>query len=154
MRYRILAAAFLSISFLVWTGAGAHEPEEESFRRQSLRTVEGSVVAISSTPGEGDLPVVTIALQVDGPEAEPLEILLAPAQVLGEIDFAVREGDVLRARVFVSEQAPLKAHKVMNTTRGTMVRFRSLAAIPLWTARGHWEGGPCRQGNRYRGGRR
>jgi hypothetical protein len=140
------------LALSAWT-AGAHETDDAAARRTSLRTIEGSVTAISTSPGEGDLPVVAVTLETTGAESERFVVLFAPERVMDEIAFTVEEGDALRARIFVDEKGPSRAHKVMNMTRGTMVRFRSLSGVPLWGARGEWEGGPCRERVRYRGGR-
>jgi hypothetical protein len=119
--------------------AGAPPP------RASVRTVMGTIVAVTDHPAEGGLPVVTVALESKNASTERLEILLAPRQVLDDIEFDVAEGDSLRVRVFVADRGPFKAHKVMNLTRDTMVRFRTLRGIPLWDAKGDWAGGGRRR---------
>jgi hypothetical protein len=124
--------------------AGAPPP------RASVRTISGTVVAVNDRPAEGDLPVVAVALESKDDTTGRLEILLAPRRVMDEIEFAVEEGDSLRVRLFVADQGPFKAHKVMNLTRDTMVRFRTLRGIPLWDTRGEWAGG---EGRRLRDGR-
>jgi hypothetical protein len=130
----------------------AAEPPDAEKLRTSLRTVEGEVVGVSSLPAEGDLPVVAVTLDVLKPTPERLQILLAPENVLRDIDFKVEQGDALRARIFVADGQPSKVHKAMNLTRGTMVRFRTLRKIPLWNAAGEWDGGPCLRNGESGGG--
>jgi hypothetical protein len=122
--------------------------------RSMLRTVEGRIAELSEAPAEGDLVAVTVRLAPEGDRAEPLDVLLAPRGVLEEIDFELAPGDRLRVRLFVAEDGPRPAHKVMNITRGTMVRLRTLHRDPLWNRQGHWEGGACRRGGPRHGPRR
>jgi hypothetical protein len=113
-----------------------------------LRGVEGTVTEVSSVIAEGGLEVVAVRLDTGDPQTGRIDLLLAPRTALDDIEFAVEEGDALRARVFVTESGPFPAHKVMNLTRGTIVRLRTLHAVPLWGAQGEWEGG----GSRVRAG--
>ena len=160
MKFPALIAAVLLALVVPHLSPLAAEPADPPIRRTSLRTVEGQVVKVTSLPAEGDLPVVSVTLDASKPAPERLEILLAPESVLEDIAFEVEQGDVLRARIFVADGQPSKAHKAMNLTRGTMVRLRTLREIPLWNAAGKWDGGPCRRnaspggGYRYRGGSR
>ena len=71
-------------------------------------------------------------------------VVLGPADSLQDVGFEVSEGDRLRARVFVREDGPAYAQKVMNLTRRTMLQLRTLRQVPLWNASGRWEGGPAR----------
>lgn len=107
----------------------------------SLRSVQGTVLAVSGVLAEGELEVVAVRIESVDPDPLRRELLLAPRSVLEEIEFAVEVGDVLRATVFVTESGPLTTHKVMNLTRGTIVRLRTLHGVPLWDATGKWEGG-------------
>jgi hypothetical protein len=125
--------------------ASAGDDPRDEIRSRLLRTVEGRVSEVSTAPAEGDLAVVAVRLDTAEADEHDLQILL---------EFTVEKGDLLRARVFVADRGPFKAHKVMNRTRGTMVRFRTLSSIPLWTSKGRWEGGACRRQTRYRGGSR
>jgi hypothetical protein len=145
MKLRTPIAAVLLTVVAVGRPAVAHETEELPGRRTSMRTVEGTVVELSTLPAEGDLPVVAVTLHTNGPDAERLEVLLAPESVLQDIAFDIEPGDALRARVFVADQGPFRVHKALNLTRGTMVRFRTLSQIPLWNSAGEWDGGPCRR---------
>ena len=146
---KIALAATLVVSL---TSAATLAGEEHSGQSTSLRTVEGTVVSVSSRPGEGNLRVVAVALDTGVTETGHLDLLLAPQRVLDEISFGLEEGDRLRVRVFVADQGPLKVHKAMNLTRGTMVRFRSLRQVPLWGNAGDWEGGDCRRQGSHGGG--
>jgi hypothetical protein len=142
-----IAGILLTLAATSWTAASPVDDERPALRA-SLRTITGSIVAVSNHPAEGGLQVVTVALETSESGAEVLQVLLAPRKVLDEIEFAVEEGDDFRARVFVTDEGPVKAHKAMNLTRGTMVRFRTLRGIPLWDSGGEWAGGGCR----YRAG--
>ena len=147
-----VAGALVMLAAVGISGAGPNA-DEGRLRRASLRTLEGSVTGVSSVPAEGDLQVVTVQLETADVGHGRIEILLAPKQALDDVGFAVKEGDSFRARVFVVDQGPMKAHKVMNLTRGTIVRLRTLHEIPLWDVRGRWEGGPCHEGARSGAGR-
>jgi hypothetical protein len=133
----------LALAAAGWVVAGPEDDDRPALRA-SLRTVTGSIVAVSEQPGEGGLPVVTVALSEAGSDAERLEILLAPRPILEEIEFTIEEGDEVRLRVLADSAGPFRAHKAMNLTRGTMVRFRTLRGIPLWDSGGNWGGGGCR----------
>ncbi len=106
----------------------------------TLRMVEGTIDELSVARAEAGLEVVAARLRTaDGPRI----VLLAPSTVLAQVGFEVRPGDELRGRVFVDGvDGPFVAHKVMNVTRGTMVRLRTLSRVPLWDSAGKWEGGP------------
>jgi hypothetical protein len=88
---------------------------------------------------------VTLAAE-QGARGEELVVLLGPEQALDEIGFAVEAGDRLRVRVFRADEGAVRAHKVLNLSRGTMVRLRTLRQVPLWNGQGAWQGGPCRSG--------
>jgi hypothetical protein len=143
-----IVATCIAWATLVPIAAGEARQQE----RTSLRTVEGTVVALSSLPAEGNLEVVAVALDTGGAEPRQLDLLLAPQQVLDEISFGLETGDRLRARIFVNDEGPVKVHKALNLTRGTMVRFRSLRQVPLWSTAGDWEGGDCRRQGAHGGG--
>lgn len=119
-------------------GADAGEPRVQP--TTSLRTVEGTVTALTELPGEGELAVVAADLAVDK-GGEPLRVLLAPRGVLEEIDFPIEVGDQVRVRIFAADDAPAYAQRVLNTTRGSLVRLRTLRREPLWNAAGVWRGG-------------
>lgn len=119
-------------------GADAGEPRVRP--TASLRTVEGTVTALAELPGEGELPVVAIDLAL-GEGEEPQRVLLAPRGVLEEIDFPIEVGDQVRVRIFAADDAPAYAQRVLNTTRGSLVRLRTLRQEPLWNAAGAWRGG-------------
>jgi hypothetical protein len=138
-----VAGVLLTLAATSWNAANPVNDERPALRA-ALRTVTGSIVAVSNHPAEGGLQVVTVALETPNSDAGIVEVLLAPRQVLDEIEFTVEEGDAFRVRIFVGDEGPLKAHKAMNLTRGTMVRFRTLHGIPLWDSKGDWAGGGCR----------
>jgi uncharacterized membrane protein YgcG len=153
MRPSLACRITLVTTLVVGLGVTATLAEETpAATRTSLRTVEGTVLSVFSRPAEGDLEVVAVALDAGALEPNHLDLLLAPQQVLDEISFGLETGDRLRVRVFVSDQGPLKVHKAMNLTRGTMVRFRSLRQVPLWGSTGGWEGGDCRKQGGHGGG--
>jgi hypothetical protein len=116
--------------------------------RSSLKTVEGDVLTVNLVEGEGGIEVVQVTIAVEGDQGPAPAILLAPPEALEEIGFAVHPGDHLKVKYFVGEGESGKAHKVLNTTRGLMVRLRTLRQIPLWTNQGRWQGG---QGRMQRG---
>ena len=153
----VIGVAILVAALAVPSGATTGEREP---LRAALTTVEGTVKSVTALPGEGELPVVAVSLRLDGDAADEVTVLLAPEQALTEIGFSVERGDHCRIRIFRPDEGPAKAHKVLNTSRGTMVRLRTLHQIPLWDGRGRWQGGPCRDqsgsgagGHRHRGGR-
>jgi len=152
MSARAIRAVMLMSLAVTALGSPAAGGEHAQDRPTSLRTVEGIVVSVFAAPAEGDLQVVAATLETGEAKLGQLEVLLAPKRVLDEIAFDVRQGDRLRARVFVADEGPLKVHKAMNLTRGTMVRFRSLREVPLWNTTGDWEGGPCRRSSGHGGG--
>jgi hypothetical protein len=114
--------------------------------------VEGSVAAVETLSGEGDMELLAVELARE--EGQPIKVLLAPEQVCRDIGFEIEEGDRVRARVFVSEAGEAaKAQKVQNISRGLMVRFRTMRTVPLWSAAGAWHGGPSRVAPGARQGR-
>jgi hypothetical protein len=114
----------------------------------SVSTVEGTVRSLGALPAEGELPVLAVTLAAEeGGRGEELVVLLGPKQTMDEIGFAVEPGDRLRVRVFRSDDGAARAHKVLNLSRGTMVRLRTLRQVPLWNGQGAWQGGPCRSGH-------
>lgn len=102
----------------------------------NLAEIRGPVVGITAVPGEGDLDVV--AVEIDSSPSPSRVILLGPASMLEEAGFEVREGDVLRIKVFVAETEgdPETALRVLNLTRKTMVRLRTFHQDPLWDRSG------------------
>jgi len=113
-------------------------------QRTSLKTVEGEVLTVSLVEGEGGIEVVQVTISADVDHDQAPAILLAPPGALEEIGFTVAPGDRLKLKYFIGESEVGKAHKVLNTTRGLMVRLRTLRQIPLWTNQGQWQGGPGR----------
>jgi hypothetical protein len=123
-----------------WIGAGSGA---------SLYLIEGEVTAIGTRIAEGDLPVLSIEVSKEG---KPLHLLLAPGDVLEQIGFEIEVGDIVRARSFEPDSdAVAYVQKIMNVTRGEMVRLRTLRADPLWDSAGRWQGSG---GGRHRGGER
>jgi hypothetical protein len=116
----------------------------EAGSKVALRTVEGRVIAVELSPGEGDLELLAVELAQQG-SGDPVKVLLAPEETCRDIGFEIKEGDELRVRVFAAEAGqPAKAQKVQNITRGLMVRFRTMRTVPLWSATGAWHGAPSR----------
>jgi len=138
MRIRCVAVAFALAAIARSLQGAADEPRVRP--TASLRTVEGEVSALSELPGEGELAVLAVDLEIAEGNA-PLRILLAPREVLEEIDFPIEVGDRVRVRIFASEEAPAFAQRILNTTRGSLVRLRTLRQEPLWNADGAWRGG-------------
>jgi hypothetical protein len=120
--------------------------EKTASRRVSLATVEGIIDGVETVPGEGGGEILAVNIRTEDPEPRELKILLAPERALEEIGFTVAEGDRLRARIFLSGEDPAPAQRVMNMTRGTIVRLRTLTRIPVWNSAGQWQGGACRDG--------
>ena len=104
----------------------------------ALRTLEGEVVELRRLPGEENLELLGADLRIDGEEA-PITVLIAPPELLEQVGFVVEPGDRLRTRVFIEEQ-PVRVHKLMNITRRSMVRVRTLRMAPLWDGQGRWYG--------------
>jgi hypothetical protein len=117
---------------------------EETARRASLATIEGIVSAVETVSGEGGGAVTAARISVEKPEPREMSILLAPEDALRQIGFEIEAGDRVRARIFLSAEDPAPVHKVLNLSRGMMVRLRTLMRIPVWDSKGQWQGGPCR----------
>jgi len=118
---------------------------EHSAERSSLVTVEGIVDAVETRFADQGEGITSVRLRVDEPDARDLDILLAPESALRETGFEIEAGDRLRARIFLSDDPEVEAHKVMNLSRGMMVRLRTVRRVPLWDSDGQWQGGPCRE---------
>lgn len=112
--------------------------------KSALLTVEGRVASVETHLGEGDLELVEVRLSLDGDPDRIVGILLGPQSAMAEIGFSVEEGDRLRAKIFRDDEEPAKAHKALNLSRDSMVRFRTLRRVPLWDSSGVWQGGPGR----------
>jgi len=112
----------------------------------SLRTVEGEVIVIETlmAGSRSDPGMTVVRLRVDDPEPEEIEVLLAPEAALRQTGFEIERGDRVRASIFLSAADRAEAHKVLNLSRNTMVRLRTLRGVPLWDRAGQWQGGPCR----------
>lgn len=160
MSARFILAAALAV---LLAGASLAAEGEGGRRSCSLRVIEGSVVAVGEQSAEGGISVVTADLVVDGVTHR---LLLAPRTTLDEIGVTVEVGDDVRARVFeAGESADYPVRKILNITRGTMIRLRTLRLEPLWDGSGRWQGslrhgGEGRQyrdgsgeGRQHRGGR-
>ena len=122
--------------------------------RSSLTVVEGTVLEVGTHLGEGDLELVTVRIGADRPEAGEIELLLAPRAALEETGFTVQQGDRLKARVFIAHEGPATVHKVLNLSKNSMVRLRTLRQIPLWDGAGMWQGGPGLSGQGGHHGRK
>lgn len=105
--------------------------------------VEGHVDSVIEEPGEGGLAIVAVRLAAEPGDSRRWELLLAPRLALHGIGFDVEVGDHLKARVFPTEQGPVKVHKILNLTRRKMVKVRALTQVPLWDGTGAWQGGEC-----------
>lgn len=133
---RILFCGLLLLGISVPSAATGPTPP-----RSSLKTVEGEVLEISSVAGEGGIEVIQVRIAPKNDPEHPIMILLAPAEVMKGIGLDIEQGDQLKVKYFVGGEGAGKAHKVLNSTRGLMVRLRSLRQIPLWNNQGHWQGG-------------
>jgi len=80
-----MSVALLTILVVAPGSTATPAGEQPAPQHTSLRTVEGTVVGVSSRPAEGNLEVVAVALQTSSTEANHLDLLLAPRQVLDEI---------------------------------------------------------------------
>jgi hypothetical protein len=104
----------------------------------SVLVVEGEVLAIYEQPAEGGLQVIGASVRCGD---ETREILLAPRAALEEIGFRIEPGDSVRVRLFSAEEdGSSRVQKILNRTRGDMVRLRTLRRDPLWDGTGHWNG--------------
>ena len=113
-------------------------------KKLALSTLEGEVVSLRLSQGEGDLELLAVEIRAEDGNGDAVVVLLAPESACEEIGFEGSAGDRLRARVFVQDDGIAKAHKVLNLSQGTMVRFRTLRNVPLWTSTGAWQGGSSR----------
>lgn len=143
---RASAILYSAVLLMGLVGQPMAHGEKAPSRRVSLATVEGVIEAVETVPGEGGGKALAVSLRTEEPEPRELKILLAPETALEEIGFTVEEGDRLRARIFLSGEDPAPAQRVMNVTRGTIVRLRTLSRIPVWNSAGQWQGGACRNG--------
>lgn len=139
--HRHTIAGFLLALTLAGTSFAVEEPGSI---KASLITVEGVVSKIGSEVMEGELRVVTASLVSSDATKQFTEILLAPQTALDEIGFSVQVGDRLKVRLLSSGPGSSRAHKVLNISRNTMVRLRSVRGEPFWDNHGTWRGGPCR----------
>ncbi len=135
---------FLCCSILLLAGGFAVAGADGPPPRSSLKTVEGEVLSVSRIAGEGGIEVVQVSLAPKGDPKNPLQILLAPPEAMDDIGFSVEPGDQLKIKYFVAGEGSCRAHKVLNSSRGLMVRLRTLRQIPLWNNQGHWQGGQGR----------
>jgi hypothetical protein len=128
--------------------------------RASLATVEGIAGSVHAVPDGTGVATTAVRLRLDDPPGTELTVLLAPSGALSESGFEIETGDRIRVRVFLSDDDAVEAHKVMNISRGIMVRLRTLRRVPLWDGDGQWHGGPSRSrggtgqggGHQHRGG--
>lgn len=141
----MISRASIAIFLLAGLGAAStHAADAPQPETAQLAIHEGLVVAIGEAEAEGSLQVVSVTLEEASGSAT---VLLAPATALDEAGFEVAPGDRLKVRVFVAgDGAPLRAHKVFNQTRNTMLRLRTLGDVPLWDEAGRWQGGGGSQG--------
>jgi len=104
----------------------------------TVLVIEGQVTAVYEHPAEGGLAVIGASVLCGDATHE---ILLAPRTALEEIGFGIEPGDEVRARLFSSEDdGSSRVQKILNRTRGEMVRLRTLRRDPLWDGTGHWHG--------------
>lgn len=104
----------------------------------SLLKVDGVITRVYESPGEGGIPVLAATLTA---EDEALEILLAPRGALEQIGFDLLVGDEVRVRIFrPAEGEAARVHKILNRTRGAILRLRTLRHLPLWDGSGRWQG--------------
>lgn len=134
-----------TLAALAWSAAGATEREPALRATASLDTFEGEVTALVEQPGESGLALVAVDLDLGDGEA-PRRILLAPRATLDEIGFEVEVGDRLKVRVFAESDPPVRAQRVLNASRSSLVRLRTLRQVPLWSSTGAWQGGGPRGG--------
>ncbi len=149
MRSRTALAAVLWMA-LAGSAAGAVAQEPAARPTASLDTLEGTVTALIELPGESDLAVLAVDLDLGDGQA-PRRVLLAPRETLEEIGFEVEVGDRLRVRVFAEAESPARAQRVLNASRGALVRLRTLRHVPLWSSTGSWQGGDPRGGPHRQG---
>jgi hypothetical protein len=134
----------LATIVMVVLGLPTVDAADRTSDRASLMTVEGTVFAVETVSAEGGRNVTAVRLVLDRPESREIDVLLAPGNALSQIGFEIEAGDRLRARVFLTGEDAFEAHKVLNLSRGMMVRLRTLRRVPLWDGNGQWQGGPCR----------
>jgi hypothetical protein len=129
----------LAVLALALAAMGSHLGVEHRRTTADLVDLRGEVVSISSISAEGDLDVVAVVLRT---EESAATVLLGPRAVLDDLGFEVEAGDRLRVRVFVEDgvDAPLTAQRVLNLSRQSMMRLRTLHRDPLWDASGRWQG--------------
>jgi len=137
----IIGLATIVMVVLGLTAVGAGDRTSD---RAALMTVEGVVFAVETVSAEAGGNIIAVRLVLDKPESREIDLLLAPDTALSQTGFEIEAGDRLRARVFLTGEDALEAHKVMNLSRGMMIRLRTLRGVPLWDGSGRWQGGPCR----------
>jgi hypothetical protein len=143
-RRTLALVAMLALCATKAIGAESH--------RYSFATLEGEVRTVGQYEDTGELQLLSVELVPASPSAKEVTVLLGPVETCREIGLVVEEGDRVRVRVFVGEDGePVKAQKILNLSRGVMLRLRTMREVPLWNSAGAWQGGP---GRAYRGGDR
>jgi len=137
--------ATLAVAAALLCAGAAYDAVAATRGSTSLREIRGEVVGVTVVRAEGGLDVVAVDLRAD---ERTQRVLLAPPVVLDAAGFEVAEGDVLRARVFVSDDDAVEAaQRVLNVTRHGMIRLRTFHRDPLWDTQGRWQGaGPAGTG--------
>lgn len=131
--------AILALLILRPLSTASADGYHEALRSQLL-TLDGEVVALGTTDGEGSLVLVTATLRSQTKQQTEWRLLLAPQDVLEEVGFEISEGDHLRARVFPDPSGSHLVHKVWNVETRNDIRLRTLYRVPVWDNDGEWQG--------------
>lgn len=131
--------AILALLILGPISTASADGDHEALRSQLL-TLDGEVVDLGTTNGEGSLVLVTATLRSQTTQQAEWRLLLAPPDVLEEVGFKVSKGDLLRARVFPDPSGNHLVHKVWNVETRNDIRLRTLYRIPVWDNDGEWQG--------------
>ena len=115
-------------------------PAAAPARSISLSTLEGVVMSVQTIHSVDDLDLMAVELR-NATNGRRTLVLLAPQATCREIGFEATPGDRLRAPVFGPVDATATAQQVLNLSRETTTRFRTLTGIPFWTNAGVWRGG-------------
>ena len=112
-------------------------------RSISLTMLEGVATSTRVIQSQDGLDLMAVEIR-DERDGQRTLVILAPEAACKEIGFKVTPGDRLRARVFGPVDATATAQEVLNLSRVTRARFRTLTGIPFWTTAGEWQGGVSR----------
>jgi len=107
--------------------------EQESAMERVLVTFAGRVLAIELVEDDTGVTWAEAIMETER-DPDPVRIRIAPTQVLASEQFLVNVDDQLLIRAF-SDETPLGAQCVRNTTTGHTLRLRCLHGMYVWSLR-------------------